>query len=336
MNVKFSFLFFILLNLFLSNYAEGKILKDAKGESSIEVDKNMRLGWARKQAIGKFLLVDMLHQTESHPLYLESSKYSISGDLGEFNTQDSIGIVHCAPKSQNTTYIGIRKDKAYLIIVSYPGEYFSYFDREDTSWAVGSVLEGQLEDLAMHSVSQTSDEVIRNKRLSVDWWKQGVDAAFLKKPEQMSLLVAKYLVFLRERDSDPFLEKVECTLPQKLYEPLFQLFQILKKRDNTNPKIPNCGIDIFLESLDFLSSEYGMEFYEFVFNGKSFCFTLGYRNYSEYSLPFYVDMLCDSLCVYIKYNNNEVIKYTSEYFILTIVKNVHEILKREPYGNDDF
>lgn len=335
MNAKVIFLFLVLLNIFPSNFAEGKILKDMKDESSIEVDKNMRLGWARKQAISKFLLVDMLHQTESHPLYLESSKYSISGDLDEFNRQDSIGIVHCVPKSQNTTYIGIRKDKAYLIIVSYPGEYFSYFDRKDTNWAIGSILEGQLEDLVMHSISQKSVEVVCNKRLSVDWWKQGVNAAFLKKPEQMSMLVAKYLIFLRERDSDPLLKNVECALSNKLYEPLFQLFQALKRRDNNNPKIPNAGLDVFLESMDFLSDEYEMEFYELVFCGKSFCFTLGCRNYNEYSLPFYIDMLCDSLNIYIQYNN-EMIKFVSETCILIVIRNVREILKDEPYGNDDF
>lgn len=336
MSIKRKYLFFMWLPFFLSSYGGERILKGTKGENLIETDEEMRLGLARKDTICKFLLTDMLPKPKSHPIYLNDSEYSISGDLGKFNPHDHVGIVHCKPQSQETTYIIVTKNKACLVVVDYPGEYFSYFDREHTNWSVGSVLEGQLEDLIEHSISPTSEEASKRENLSVDWWKHGIDAAISKKPEQLSLLVAKYLVFLKERESDPFLKRMECFLPNKLYDAIFQLFQTLRHRDNNNPKLPIGGIDVFLESMDFLSGEYGMEFYELVWKGKSFCFTLGYRNYDENSLPFYIDMLCDSLNIYIQYSDNNIVKCTSEAFMFIIINNMNEILKNELYGTSDF
>lgn len=74
-----------------------------------------------------------------------------------------------------------------------------------------------------------------------------------------------------------------------------------------------------------------MEFYELIRNGKSFCFTLGYRDYDENSLPFYIDMLCNSLSIYIRYSNNGVIKCTAECCMFCITREIHEILKNRIY-----
>ena len=320
-----------LFGTFLS-HGEEKVSGKKEEENVVEQNKEIVLAIARSQAIFKFLLVDMLPKTESHPLYLEGSEYSVSGDVGQFNARDSIGIVHCNPKSENTTYIGVRKYKAYLIIVDYPGEYFSYFDRKHTNWSVGSILEGQLEDVIEHSIPRTSGGVSCNDKLSVYWWKRGVDASILKSPEQFSTLVAKYLLFLNERERTPFQRRVECDLSPKLYETLIRLFETLRIRENNNPKIPDVGSDVFLENMKLLEGVYReMEFYELIRNGKSFCFTLGYRDYDENSLPFYIDMLCNSLSIYIKYSNNGVIKCTAECCMFCITREINEIFKNRIY-----
>ena len=205
-------------------------------------------------------------------------------------------------------------------------------DRKHTNWSVGSILEGQLEDMIEHSISRTSGGVSCNDKLSVDWWKRGVDASILKSPEQFSTLVAKYLLFLKERECTPFQRRVECDLSPKLYETLIRLFETLRIRENNNPKIPDVGSDVFLENMKLLEGVYReMEFYELIRNGKSFCFTLGYRDYDENSLPFYIDMLCNSLSIYIRYSNNGVIKCTAECCMFCITREIHEILKNRIY-----